>query len=93
VADGDLDKRLTLFAIVGIKDPVRDEVPSAVLDCQAAGIVVRMLTGDNILTAQVRHACGFGIGLVSFFSFFLFFFKVSFEFNFNLGSFFSSFSE
>lgn len=54
VEDGDLDKRLTLFAIVGIKDPVREEVPSAVLDCQSAGIVVRMLTGDNILTAQVR---------------------------------------
>lgn len=52
VEDGDLDKRLTLFAIVGIKDPVREEVPSAVLDCQSAGIVVRMLTGDNILTAQ-----------------------------------------
>lgn len=51
--DGELDHTLTLLAIVGIKDPVREEVPQAVRDCQRAGITVRMLTGDNILTASV----------------------------------------
>ena len=33
------------MAIVGIKDPVRQEVPDAVRICQRAGIVVRMVTG------------------------------------------------
>ena len=43
---------LTLVGIVGIQDPVRKEVPDAVLKCQGAGIVVRMVTGDNIVTAK-----------------------------------------
>eukprot|EP00889_Picochlorum_renovo_P005022 jgi/Picre1/32052/NNA_007400.t1 len=43
---------LDLVAIVGIKDPVRKEVPDAVLRCQNAGIKVRMVTGDNIHTAK-----------------------------------------
>ena len=34
------------MAIVGIKDPVRPEVPDAVATCQRAGIVVRMVTGE-----------------------------------------------
>ncbi|EFA79639.1 P-type ATPase [Heterostelium album PN500] len=42
----------TFLALVGIKDPVRPEVPAAVRKCQHAGITVRMLTGDNILTAK-----------------------------------------
>lgn len=52
VEDGSLDTQLTLIGLVGIKDPVREEVPEAVVNCQNAGIVVRMLTGDNILTAK-----------------------------------------
>jgi Ca2+-transporting ATPase len=43
---------LTLIGICGIEDPVRDEVPAAVQQCQQAGIKVRMLTGDNIQTAK-----------------------------------------
>lgn len=39
---------LICIALVGIKDPVRREVPHAVAQCQRAGIVVRMVTGDNI---------------------------------------------
>jgi hypothetical protein len=34
------------YAIVGIKDPVRKEVPEAVRICQRAGITVRMVTGE-----------------------------------------------
>lgn len=42
---------LTLIALVGIRDPVRPEVPLAVKECQRAGITVRMVTGDNKATA------------------------------------------
>ena len=37
--------------MIGIGDKVRDEVPSSILTCQKAGIKVRMITGDNKLTA------------------------------------------
>lgn len=41
------------------QDPVRAEVPAAVAACQEAGIRVRMVTGDNLHTAQqIAHACG-----------------------------------
>ena len=50
---------LTLLAIIGIKDPCRPEVPEAVRRCQAAGIKVRMITGDNIMTAKaIATECG-----------------------------------
>jgi len=53
------DNNLTLMAVVGIKDPVRKEVPDAVLTCQKAGINVRMVTGDNIHTARhIARECG-----------------------------------
>ncbi len=42
---------LTMIAFVGIKDPIRDEVPSAVARCKTASITVRMVTGDNLKTA------------------------------------------
>lgn len=42
-----------------LKDPVRPEVPEAVLQCQRAGITVRMITGDNVDTARsVATQCG-----------------------------------
>ncbi|KAF8057240.1 ACA11 [Scenedesmus sp. PABB004] len=54
-----LDTGLTAVAIVGIKDPVRAEVPAAVAKCQRAGITVRMVTGDNIHTARhIARECG-----------------------------------
>uniref|UniRef100_A0A7N0USN7 Calcium-transporting ATPase n=1 Tax=Kalanchoe fedtschenkoi TaxID=63787 RepID=A0A7N0USN7_KALFE len=49
----------TLIAVVGIKDPVRPGVREAVQICLAAGIVVRMVTGDNINTAKaIARECG-----------------------------------
>lgn len=42
----------TLISIFGIMDIIRAEVPDAVADCQGAGVCVRMVTGDNIITAQ-----------------------------------------
>lgn len=50
---------LTCICLVGIEDPVRDEVPEAIRVCQRAGIVVRMVTGDNINTAKsIAAKCG-----------------------------------
>lgn len=53
------DRDLTLCCVVGIKDPVRKEVPGAVRTCVRAGIRVRMVTGDNIHTAKhIARECG-----------------------------------
>ncbi|CAG9461436.1 unnamed protein product [Pedinophyceae sp. YPF-701] len=53
------DDGLTLCCVVGIKDPVRQEVPDAVATCKRAGITVRMVTGDNINTARhIARECG-----------------------------------
>jgi P-type Ca2+ transporter type 2B len=43
---------LTLLAVFGIKDILRQEVTHAVEQCKMAGIKVRMVTGDNKLTAR-----------------------------------------
>jgi len=58
-SDDDIEKDLTCVAIVGIEDPVRKEVPEAIRICNRAGIVVRMVTGDNITTARsIAGKCG-----------------------------------
>ncbi|XP_076469324.1 plasma membrane calcium-transporting ATPase 2-like isoform X2 [Babylonia areolata] len=52
-------KGLTCIYIVGIEDPVRDEVPEAIRNCKSAGICVRMVTGDNVNTARsIASKCG-----------------------------------
>ena len=52
-------ENLTLIAIVGIKDILRPEVPGAVANCKTAGIKVRMVTGDNKITARaIAKECG-----------------------------------
>ncbi|KAI9354502.1 hypothetical protein DFJ73DRAFT_958883 [Zopfochytrium polystomum] len=43
---------LILASVLGIEDPLRPEVPAAIADCARAGIVVRMVTGDNMATAR-----------------------------------------
>ncbi|MGE3852561.1 MAG: cation-translocating P-type ATPase [Planctomycetota bacterium] len=47
-----LEEQLVLDALVAIADPVRPEVPPALDRCRAAGIQVKMITGDNIETAR-----------------------------------------
>lgn len=47
-----LEKEMTLDALVGIADPLRKDVVEAVAICQRAGIFVRMVTGDNLDTAN-----------------------------------------
>ncbi|CAK7232720.1 plasma membrane calcium [Sporothrix bragantina] len=55
----DIFKNMGFIGLVGIKDPLRDGVREAVADCQRAGVIVRMVTGDNRLTAQaIAKDCG-----------------------------------
>ncbi|MFT5181638.1 MAG: Ca2+-transporting ATPase, partial [Alphaproteobacteria bacterium] len=42
---------LQLLGLVGLIDPLRPEVPAAIAQCRAAGIDVRMITGDHPQTA------------------------------------------
>ncbi|KAI8878784.1 PMCA-type calcium-translocating P-type ATPase [Backusella circina FSU 941] len=52
-------KGLTLLGIVGIEDPLRPGVKEAVKTCQQAGVFVRMVTGDNVVTAKsIAKQCG-----------------------------------
>merc|ERR1711871_857997 len=56
--DADKIPGLTMLALVGIRDPLRPEVPDAVATCKGAGVVTRMVTGDNIDTAKnIATAC------------------------------------
>ncbi|KAI8332005.1 hypothetical protein BD560DRAFT_415475 [Blakeslea trispora] len=51
--------QLTLLGIIGIEDPLRPGVTEAVATCQRAGVCVRMVTGDNMLTAKsIARQCG-----------------------------------
>ena len=65
----DEDPRMAVFeevfqdmvwvGLVGIHDPLRDGVVTAVSQCQQSGVVVRMVTGDNVTTARaIATDCG-----------------------------------
>jgi P-type Ca2+ transporter type 2C len=55
----DADRDLTLLALVGIADPMRENVPEAIGAARRAGIDVKMVTGDNVQTARVlAHQLG-----------------------------------
>lgn len=64
IADGDLVENeipndMIFLGIIGVVDPVRDEVPSAVKTAHKAGIQVIEITGDCIETAvAVATECG-----------------------------------
>lgn len=50
---------MVFLGVFGIRDPLRPEVVESVRQCQAAGVFVRMVTGDNFLTAKAIAAeCG-----------------------------------
>ncbi len=46
-----VERDLTLLALVGLIDPPREEAITAVAECHAAGIRVKMITGDHAATA------------------------------------------
>ncbi|MHB1061189.1 MAG: cation-transporting P-type ATPase [Thiobacillus sp.] len=54
------DGGFTLLAVLGLADPPREEAIKAVATCRAAGIQVKMITGDHAATAQ---AIGKQLGL------------------------------
>ena len=55
----DMARDLTLIAITAIEDPLREGVAAAVATCQRAGVMVKMCTGDNVLTARsIASQCG-----------------------------------
>ena len=53
------NSNLCVDCIVGIIDPLRGDVKEAIRIAQQAGVVVRMVTGDNIATASaIARQCG-----------------------------------
>ncbi|HVZ13859.1 MAG TPA: HAD-IC family P-type ATPase, partial [Bauldia sp.] len=52
----DFDGNLRLIGLAGLMDPPREEAIAAVADCRAAGIAVKMITGDHIGTAKAIAA-------------------------------------
>ncbi|KAL4912666.1 hypothetical protein BDW62DRAFT_194137 [Aspergillus aurantiobrunneus] len=50
---------MDFLGVVGIQDPIRPGVPEAVAKCHHAGVRVRMVTGDNMVTAKaIATDCG-----------------------------------
>ncbi|MDO4559203.1 MAG: HAD-IC family P-type ATPase, partial [Planctomycetia bacterium] len=45
------DTGMVFTGMIGIADPIREEVPAAVQMCQEAGVQVKMVTGDSLPTA------------------------------------------
>ncbi|KAK2761537.1 hypothetical protein FQN54_001365 [Arachnomyces sp. PD_36] len=52
-------KQMVFLGVVGIQDPLRPGVSESVHTCQKAGVFVRMVTGDNLMTAKaIAQECG-----------------------------------
>jgi magnesium-transporting ATPase (P-type) len=47
----DVQTNLVFLGLFGLMDPPREEAITAVADCRAAGITVKMITGDHAVTA------------------------------------------
>lgn len=59
----DMEAGFTMLALAGIIDPPRTEAINAVEQCHAAGINVKMITGDHADTARAIGAqLGIGVG-------------------------------
>ncbi|XVF60159.1 hypothetical protein PTKIN_Ptkin08bG0021700 [Pterospermum kingtungense] len=53
------EDNLTLLGLVGINDPCKPGVKKAIEDCQNAGVNIKIITGDNVLTAKaIATECG-----------------------------------
>ncbi len=63
LAFSDVEHGYTMLALLGIADPPRAEAVRAVADCHAAGIRVKMITGDHAETAKAIGAqLAIGVG-------------------------------
>jgi Ca2+-transporting ATPase len=60
-ARSDDERDLSLLGLLGFRDPMRPEVPGAVRECQAAGVRIKIVTGDHALTA---HAVAESAGII-----------------------------
>lgn len=59
----DLEGDLVFLGLQGMIDPPRPEAIAAVRSCQTAGMQVKMITGDHVLTAQaIAEQMGLGGG-------------------------------
>lgn len=59
----DLQEGLIFLGLQGMIDPPRPEAIAAVRSCQTAGMQVKMITGDHVLTAQaIAEQMGLGGG-------------------------------
>ena len=59
LVENELPNNMTLLGIIGVVDPVREEVPKAVAMAHKAGIQVIEITGDCLETAKaVAEECG-----------------------------------
>uniref|UniRef100_A0A7S2CJZ4 Cation-transporting P-type ATPase N-terminal domain-containing protein n=2 Tax=Octactis speculum TaxID=3111310 RepID=A0A7S2CJZ4_9STRA len=57
--DYEVEHGLTFVGLIGIEDPLRDDVPDSIRLCFNAGVDVRMVTGDNLRTAiAIASRCG-----------------------------------
>jgi len=53
------ERDLELHGLIGFQDPLRPEVAGAIRECQQAGIRLKLVTGDHLLTAHaVAEAAG-----------------------------------
>lgn len=47
----EVEKNIVFLGLIGFIDPPRDEAIAAIAECRAAGIAVKMITGDHAATA------------------------------------------
>jgi magnesium-transporting ATPase (P-type) len=48
---GTAEAGLTLYGLLGLEDPPRDDVGDAIASCRRAGVKIAMITGDHPVTA------------------------------------------
>ncbi len=62
IKEDDIKDKFVFLGLVGMIDPLRKEVYSAIKSCHEAGIKVKMVTGDHPVTAK---AVGLDLGLLT----------------------------
>ena len=48
----DVSGELLFEGLIGLIDPPREEAVAAIAQCRSAGIAVKMITGDHVVTAE-----------------------------------------